>query len=61
MLMIFLIYALYYAYNLLKMIRICCHGYDLITTPEGPTRIQDSANSKTATHWVLGAHSLGAP
>ena len=36
---------------MLKILEICCHGYDLITTPERSTRIHDSTNSETATEW----------
>ena len=30
--------------------RTCCHGHDLITTSESPTRIHHSKNSETAIH-----------
>ena len=40
-----------YAYNILKMIKTCCHSHNPITTSEGPTRIHQSKNSEISIQW----------
>ena len=32
--------------------RICCHGYDLNTLPEGSNRILHNTDSETDTQWL---------
>ena len=48
--MIFLISALYFAYNTLNN-TILCHGHHLITALDGPIRIGHTKSSETAIQW----------
>ena len=63
MLMIFLFWALYYDCNMQYTwsSRICCHGYNLITTLEGLTRTHPSTNLQTRTHPSTNLQTLTHP
>ena len=53
----FLVQAQYACDSSNLNLRICCHGYDIITTSKGSTFIHHSTNSEIAILWFYLKHN----